>query len=507
MQRSPLLLLGVLVLALLARAWVRPVYVGAPDPAATTAAFGIAHPFGDDLKGASDALHSLLPRSLLREGLGATGGWPLLNPTDVGPAEFFYYDHHPPGISLLTALAFQLFGTSELTARSVALLFSTVTLLIVAMVARRAGGNIVAALAVLAVAAPPGGLYWATHLDYPVPTMAACALFLALAARDDLDKLGRFGLCAALTSALCFDSLAVLAPAALFIDRLCFGPRGARRLLGWPCVGAAITGILALWKLFQLERYGHGDVGLVANIARTWMLPDGVTSGAWWRAVEGHLRDLVTPLGEGVLAWGVLRSLLPGGDASLKRFVRTSALLAAGAGLLPRLRAWDHPYFQLYWLLPLGGCAALLFAALLNRAVVPPPPADLRVKATAGRSPSLAARKLFAAMVAVAFVILGVRELPRSTIDPTRPSAHRLGLELAAQVPAEAKVVFVPESVRLNIITLCWYGGRMVAPVPGDPPDPAALAPALAPYGLAGLPAWWAKGDPWPGRDGVRRLE
>lgn len=491
MQRSPLLSLLVIALAVLARAWVKPVYVGAPDPATADGRFGVDDPFGDDLKGASDALHALLATSVVREGLPATGGWPLLNPSDVEPAEYCWYDHHPPGVSLLTAAAFHAFGTSEAVTRGVALLCSTLTLLVLASLARRAGGGIVAALTVAVVAAPPAGLYWASQLDYPVPTMAACALFLSLACRDGVGTFASFVMGVALTAALCFDFLAVLALAALAIDRLLFGPRGARRLLGWPLLGAAITGIILVWKHFATARYGHGDgLGVLANIDQIWRL-DGVPTATYLRTVEGHLRDLVTPLGEAVLAIGLLRALLPGGDAPLRRFVRTTTLLALAAGLLPRVRAWDHPYFQLYWLLPLGGAAALLLTALAR-----PQGGALRV-----------ANRLLATAVVGAFLWLGFAGLPRVTPDLARPSSHRLGRELAAKVPFAVPVITIPAATPLNPIQLCWYAGRLVLPAAGDPPDRASLAPALTFYGVGAAEVWWAPDSIWPGRDGVRRLE
>ncbi|MBM4015464.1 MAG: hypothetical protein FJ293_10940, partial [Planctomycetes bacterium] len=366
MSRSTLLLGLLLALSVLVRAWVKPVYVGAPDPALTDSALGIDWPFGDDLKGASDALHTLLPRNLLREGLAATGGWPNLNPTDVAPADYFWYDHHPPGITLFTAAALHLFGTHERVTRGVALLFATLALLAVAAAARRAGGAWVAALAIVVMSAPPGGLYWASQLDYPVPTMAACGLFLVLATRDEVGVAGSFVMGVAVTAALCFDFLAALALVALFLDRLLCGPRGRRRLFGWPLVGITLVALILLWKHLALSRHGHGDdLGVLGNVLQIWQLPADVTTELYLATVRDHLRSLLTPLGEVVLLLGLLRALLPGGDPALKRFVRVTALLALGAGLLPRARAWDHPYFQLYWLLPLGGSAALLGTLLL----------------------------------------------------------------------------------------------------------------------------------------------
>ncbi len=500
MARSTLLLGLLLALSVLARAWVKPVYVGAADPTLTTGMLGITWPFGDDLKGASDALHTLLPRNLLREGVAATGGWPNLNPTDVAPADYYWYDHHPPGITLVTAAALHLFGVHEGVTRGVALLFATIALLAVAVAARRAGGPLVAALAIVAMAAPPGGLYWATQLDYPVPTMAACGLFLALATRDEVGVAGSFAMGVALAAALCFDFLAALALVALFVDRLLSGTWGPRRLFGWPLVGMALVALILAWKHFALSRHGHTDgLDVLGNVLQIWQLPADVTTAQYLTTVRGYLRSLVTPLGEVVLLLGVVRALLPGGDPALKRFVRTTAWLALAAGLLPRARAWDHPYFQLYWLLPLGGCAALLGMLLL-------PAADA---ATSGiRRTGRAVGALLALFLAAAFLWLGVESLPRATPDPARPSSHLLGRELAAKAGRDAPVVLIPVTTGLNPIQVCWYADRMVLPAPGDPPDPAdpTTSRILALYGLAQAPVQFAPGNPWPGRDGLRTL-
>ncbi len=513
MQRLPLATLLVFVLALLARAWVRPVYVGAPDAAAMERTFGFAQPFGDDLKGASDAFHTMLADSVRREGLAATGGWPLMNRTHVPTDRFFYYDHHPPGVTLLTALAFEWCGMSEAVARAVALICSTLTLLVLAALAWRVGGERAALFTMVVVAATPAGLYWASHLDYPVPTMAACALFLALAGRDDLRGAGRCVAGLALLAALSFDFLAVLAPAALFLDRLVAGPRGAKRLLGWPLLGAAWTVLLLTWKHLQLSRYGISDtVAPLGQVEQIWNLPIGMSVAEYLRRVEGHLRALVTPLGEGLLCFGIVRSLLPGSDPQLRRFVRTTTLLALAAGLLPRMRAQDHPYFQLYWLLPLGGSAALLALSLLGArrsqrgsldaaAALPPsgPPSQARL-AMAGVA------ALFAAMVAGAFLLAGGAAHPRSTIAPDRPSSHLLGRELATKVPPECTLVLVPATTPLEGIQLTWYAGRMVAKALDDPPDRSRTIPFLGMFTLDQAPAWWAPGVKWPGRDGVTRL-
>src|SRR5262249_30716845 len=141
MARSLLLWLVVLVLSLVLRAAMPPVYLGQPDESTPLPALPLAQPFGDDLKGSSDAFLSLQARSILVNGLSRTGGYPLFNQGRAETQDFAWYDHHPPGVALVTALAFGLFGESELVARSVALLFSTLALIaVVALVQKELGG-------------------------------------------------------------------------------------------------------------------------------------------------------------------------------------------------------------------------------------------------------------------------------------------------------------------------------------------------------------------------------
>ena len=63
MRRTSVLLALVVAAATVARASIGPASLGAPDPQRPRPALGLAAPFGDDLKGSSDAFLSLQARN------------------------------------------------------------------------------------------------------------------------------------------------------------------------------------------------------------------------------------------------------------------------------------------------------------------------------------------------------------------------------------------------------------------------------------------------------------
>ncbi len=486
MRRLSPLLVVVIAAATVVRACVQPVYCGAPDRSSPSPLLGIAAPFGDDLKGSCDAFLSLQARSLVREGFAATGGIPLYNAEKAAPRDFFYYSHHPPGVAIVTSLVFRLFGESEGAARGVALFFSTITLLVVAAFVRREVGDAAALLAVVAMAALPIGMYWSTHLDYFVPTIAATGAFLALALRDEPTRRTTLLAAGALVVAMSFDSLALLAALAAGLDRLLASPRRWRPALGWPLLAAACAVAWALWTKFQIGRHGHDDgLDALSNVKAVWALhPQCTSSLTLLRQVERHLRSLVTPLGEAVLAAGLVLTLRPGPHGALDRFLRASALVALCAGLLPRLRAFDHVYFQLHWILPLGASVALIAA-------------------------QFAPRVIEGTLVAAFFVGAGWFARPHSAFPADRPSLHRIGRELAAAAPNARAIVIPAKSFGdgYQPWVPVWYARRIVYRPPVDDVTLNDVAPTLLLFGLhEGDEVLKAKDARWPGRGGFEPL-
>lgn len=503
MARSLLLWSVVLVLSLVLRASMRPVYVGQPDETIPAPALPLAQPFGDDLKGASDAFLSLQARSILANGLARTGGFPLFNQGRAETRDFVWYDHHPPGVALATTIAFALFGESELVARSVALLFSTLALIVVVALVQRELGGVAALVTAAGALASPMGSYWATHLDYPVPTLAACTVFLSCALRVPLRPRDGLVAAVALACALAFDYLAVFAVAALLVERLIAGPRSWRQLLGWPLFAGTVLLLLLTWHHWAIGRYGHPMGGsLEEHVAQTWALPPGVELADWWRAVGWNVWEVAGPMPLLALVAGLISVLVrERSPAPLERLFRAGLVLALLAGLVPRTRAYDHPYFQLYLQLPV----ALAFALTVGKWLTPAgPDAPRRTDGPAVINGVVAALVILAA--GLFFTVWNQRDVPAADV----PSACRLGRQLAAgpgqPVATDVAVVALPPASRFNDFTPIWYARRLVLRLPQGMETREALRPRLEPFGLADAPIVLAKGARWPGSEGYEPL-
>ncbi len=504
MARSLLLWVVVVVVSLALRAWMHPVYVGQLDDTKPLPTLPLAQPFGDDLKGSSDAFLSLQARSILANGLDRTGGFPLFNQGRAETRDFAWYDHHPPGVALATALAFELFGESELVARSVALLFSTLTLVVVVALVRKELGGIAALVTAAGALASPMGSYWATHLDYPVPTLAACTVFLACALRVPLRPRDGFVAAAALALALSFDFLALFAVAALVVERLIAGPRSWRQLLGWPLF-AGVVGIgLLAWQHWATSRYGHPLGGtLKEHVEEVWELPPGVESADWWKAIGWNVWEVAGPMPLLALVAGLISVLVrERAPAPIERLFRASLVLALLAGLVPRMRAYDHPYFQLYLQLPI----ALAFALTVGKWLTPQGiDAPQRADGPAVINGVVAAVVILAA--GLFFTVWNRSAAPAADV----PSAYRLGNQLAPgpgrPVASDVAVVVLPPASQFNEFTPIWYARRLVLRLEPGRETREDLAPRLAPLGLADAPIVLAKGARWPGSEGYEPLK
>src|SRR5262249_18023038 len=125
----------------------------------------------------------------------------------------------------------------------------------------------------------------------------------------------------------------------------------------------------------------------------------------------------------------------------IERLFRAGLVLALLAGLVPRMRAWDHPYFQLYLQLPI----ALAFALTVGKSLTPagldaPPRAD---------GPAVI-NGAVATVVILAAGLFFTLWNKGGTPAPDAPAAYRLGRELAAgpdrPIPADVAVVALPPS-------------------------------------------------------------
>ncbi len=499
MERGRTLLWTLVLLGVSCRMLSLPIYHGATIEPVPSRWNAFSAPFADDLHGSCDSFLSLLARSLVREGLLATGGIPLFNLSRSAPEEFRYYDHHPPLVPLVTALAFKVFGDRESTSRGVALLFAALLTAFVLHALRPLGG-----VALLAAALPasllPIGMYWGTHLNFEIPTMCLAGLAVCLALRTEPGT-GHLRLAqAALILASLMDVLALFAALSIALEHAARGRfRIAVRFL---LTGAAGLGIWLLWKNMQIARHGMSFGGRLLQHLKevsflTWFTSSPACGfGEWLLAMAGHLWSLFA--GWPVLLLVLEIALLPVRSARLAgpsaALFRAFLWLALCAVLVPAVRSFDHPYYSLYFWMP----AMVAFARLA-----------VRLRALPGRQGA----------VATALVLVGAGAAglsaewlhPRPSATSSQPSAHRLGQELLASRPEPRSIVVIEPSpkTRFDLVTVAYYFRGLVTTLDRESPaSQARFLDLLHAYGLE-LDHWsvWLALDPdWPGRGGWNRL-
>ena len=121
------------------------------------------------------AFNSQMARNYLRYGLATTKLGQVTNFGEAKPEEFAYHTHHPPGVPLMLALVYAIFGEQEWAARGLMAAFSLGSVwLYILLVSQAAPLAITATAALLMVTAP--------LFIYPsiLPVYEAPALFLLL---------------------------------------------------------------------------------------------------------------------------------------------------------------------------------------------------------------------------------------------------------------------------------------------------------------------------------------
>jgi 4-amino-4-deoxy-L-arabinose transferase-like glycosyltransferase len=111
------------------------------------------------------AFYGNVARNFLQYGVRETRLAPVVSTGLVDPSRFEFYYHHPPLTMWLTAAGFAAFGVHEWVARLAPLVFSLLTIVLVAGFARRLFGPSAALLAALFMAVIPGDVYYGAHLD------------------------------------------------------------------------------------------------------------------------------------------------------------------------------------------------------------------------------------------------------------------------------------------------------------------------------------------------------
>ncbi len=466
-----------------------PTFVGQPDPAperwnALTA------PFGDDLRGSCNAFLSLLAKSLLREGFRATGGIPLLNVTDVEPASYWYYDHHPPGVPQVTALAFALGDSCEGMARLVALLFSMATAAVLLIWCHRQFGLLPATAAAACLGALPAGMFWGTHLNYEVPTMPFVVGFL-LAAVGQRRSLA----IALLFAGFWMDLVAVGAALVLALDLLLTKPTRRKAALGWIALAFGLLCFWWLWKTIQTSRHGHTDAGnFVSHVLSVTFLSNAFDLSSWIRIAPAHIAHLLGGWPLAVLCLEFLVAVTNRSGHVVDRLIRVTTGFAILAFCAPAVRSADHPYYALYFLLP----TALAFARFAHRLVT-----SLVLANSARWQPLLLGVTIPLAVLATGLI----HDFHRPAPDPSLPACAVVGKELAQQAQ-EAEVAFVLETeAPFDPIVLAYYCERPVLKLfPGDPEGNLVRQGFLVMQGIPHARLILARDALWPGRGGYQDL-
>ncbi|MHC5209498.1 MAG: glycosyltransferase family 39 protein [Planctomycetota bacterium] len=340
-------------------------------------------PFSRGWLGHNGARYSHIARNYVRHGLLYERGAPLLDVVGAPETPHDVYAHHPPGVAMLVAMAFDVVGVTEDAARAVPALSMLVALLLLARLVQGAAGPRAAALAVLAAAAMPMVSVYGAHVDPQGPPVLCASLAVILAYRSWRDGGSLAALLIASAAASALDWYGLYAPASCALHLWFTRPDRRATAVG---LGAFTLALCAGWLawLTSLPRVSLDTLGRAAGTrGLTRLFEDGDALsralGDWLRVT----RDLMPAWPLLLLfALGVMAGAI--GSASRRRLEgagRPREEVPVGprglVGLLllpPLLHGLLFPAGLLqhgYWLfgLPLGLAAALAVAAQSLRAV------------------------------------------------------------------------------------------------------------------------------------------
>lgn len=320
---------------------------------------------------ANGALFSTAARNYLRYGLVATRGGQVVNAGRIEPADFRFYSHHPPGISLALAASFALFGVHEWSARLVCLLFTLGAAACVHRVARGMAGLLAGFFAALIFALQPIVALYGRMPDHEAPA-AFFALLLTVFYVEWLRAEGRRWLVAMAAAAFVGVWFAwVVAVVPWLLLGHCWLTRGRSAVRLLIPAAAGVVGFLSVLGHIALVE------GTLADLGRALTHRVGTQAGD--RAVQGQfgLGDFLAK--QGTYLWAGF-SAVSGGLAlawvlGIGRAKRADVLLVAALAVLGlfnvlafRQGAYVHIYYQFYLAIPLALIAGLALAALYRRA-------------------------------------------------------------------------------------------------------------------------------------------
>ncbi len=240
----------------LARAltWLVPLGVGA-----ALLCVNIAEPWIGSYD-ANGALFSTAARNYLRYGLLATRGGQVANAGALTPGRFRFYAHHPPGISLLLAASFAVFGEAEWSARLVTVVFTLGAALCLFAIADDLGGPLPAFLATLAFCVQPMVSFYGR-----MPSQQPPGLFLGLLTvvfylrwRKGGGAWAVVGMCCAVLVGLWFAWMVFVMPWLLLGSHLLADRKGWRSLV--PVVVVAVAGFGSVVAHIAVLEGGLGEL-------------------------------------------------------------------------------------------------------------------------------------------------------------------------------------------------------------------------------------------------------
>ena len=222
----------------LARAltWLVPLGVGA-----ALLCVNIAEPWIGSYD-ANGALFSTAARNYLRYGLLATRGGQVVNAGALTPERFRIHAHHPPGISLLVAAGFAVFGEAEWSARLVAVASTLGAALWVFTIANELSGRLTAFLATLAFVVQPMVAFYGRMPHHHAPGLffSLLAVVFYLRWRKSGSVWAVVGMCCAVLVGIWCAWMVFVMPWLLLGAHLLASRKGWRSLV--PVVVVAVAG-------------------------------------------------------------------------------------------------------------------------------------------------------------------------------------------------------------------------------------------------------------------------
>ena len=341
----------------------------------------VTRPFDNGLRGECGAAYSLMAENLLRYGARATGLLPVLNTLPVSPEHFVYYEHHPPGMVILTASIFSAAGrTDEWTARLLPVLLSLLSLGILFLWVRRSSGEGTAIIAAALGATLPLSAYYGPFLNFEtffIPPLLGF-LYCHLRWMESGQRRYLFRALALLCLGVCMDWAVLLGLPAVALDARLFRRKNGekerrggagRALLLYTLAGACVFAGIQAWFALQIGRHGAPSQDLAERLLyyrEATFLGRTFHGSAFFHHLGAYFERFATwPVLVAAAAGLLLLPFRPADGNDHRSMEVRGLLLLSLPGILNLLVFANHASRHEYWILPLYPplcwCAALGF--------------------------------------------------------------------------------------------------------------------------------------------------